>query len=205
NLAEVEAALRSRPTNDRRFAQWWLSKDVLKRKFIKLLCIETLYGATDRGLAKELRKDLMKETTLHIELDEEAFVWTVRHQRTKKEELDKEKIEWMVERVRSAIDEALPGAKKIMDYVRTLAGLQAKRNEVLSWRSPSGVLVVNECREQDENRMNLWLDFNRVEHIAVVDGPGLDRAHCIRSAPPNLVHSLDASVMTFTANECARA
>src|SRR5437764_14106686 len=106
--------------------------------------------------------------------------------RTKKDEIDKDAVKWMVGKFRRAIDEALPGAKKIMDY----AQLKAKKEEALSWRSPSGVKVINECREEDPKTMSLWLEVRRVEHNVVVDGPHLDRAACERAAPPTLCIAL---------------
>src|SRR5262249_39320475 len=53
DLAKVESDVRSRLTKNHHFARFWLSKEVLKRKFIKLLCVEALYGAKEGGLEKE--------------------------------------------------------------------------------------------------------------------------------------------------------
>src|SRR5262249_32811963 len=106
NLAEVEAAARSRLPKDSYFAKYFLSKDVLTRKFIKLLCVEALYGAKERGLEKEIRKLLMEETIPEIVKDEEEMKWRVKHRRTKKEEIDKERVKWLADRVLLAIYEA---------------------------------------------------------------------------------------------------
>jgi DNA-directed RNA polymerase len=112
-------------------------------------------------------------------------------------------LDWFVPLVREAMEKALPGATKIMNFMRDIAEMWADAGKTLWMHSPTGVPVCNLEYKPDLRRPKLWLDNKEIRHWAVMDDlDEIDVAACKRGAAANLVHSLDASHLALVALAC---
>src|SRR5262249_2619695 len=114
---------------------------------------------------------------------------------------------WFIEKTQQAVGIALPGVGRVMSFARELAEILAAQENVLWWRSPSGVPVYNKYSQPDPYVKTTYLGATPIRHkVGAEYKPEVDRGRCVRGAPPNLIHSLDASHLAFVALacECAR-
>jgi hypothetical protein len=75
----------------------------------------------------------------------------------------------LVDLVREAMEKALPGATKIMNFTRDIAEILADAGKTQWMHSPTGVPVCNLEYKPDLQRPKLWLDDKEVRHWAVID------------------------------------
>jgi hypothetical protein len=112
---------------------------------------------------------------------------------------------WFVGFAREAIAKALPGAEDMKKFVSGVTEALAANEHALMWTSPSGVPVCNEYLKPDVHTKTTWLGASPKKHNhKVADGwlPELRQSKCKLAAPPNLIHSLDASHLAFVAVAC---
>jgi DNA-directed RNA polymerase, mitochondrial len=169
-----------------RWAMWLRSKEVLTRKVVKGLVVAFLYGQQEQETAKKILKAL----------------------ELKKADLPEGLLGWFVPLVVDAMEKTLPGAVAVMNYARDTARILARKNRPFRTISPSGVPVCTIEYKPDLKRPQMWLGFRESprRHWAVVkDLDEVDVAACVRGAPANLVHSLDASHLAFVALACEGA
>ena len=97
--------------------------------------------------------------------------------------------------LRKAMDDVAPGPLKVMDWIKEEMGNAiARGNGVIRWTTPSG-FVVNQRRDKIKTkRLDLKLLGRCNFHVLDgVDGP--DKRKHQASGAPNLIHSLDASLL----------
>lgn len=97
-----------------------------------------------------------------------------------------------------AIPEVIPGPIKAMGWIQRAALEHIKQgNDTISWTTPSGFTVHQDCRKNDCERINTKLLGCRV--VTSVAKPWaeqeVDRQRHRGSSAPNLIHSLDASLL----------
>jgi hypothetical protein len=189
---------------DRRRVMWWIGQDATDRKTIKGLSVPYLYGQSApkaQGVLLDILRDRQQNQIADgfVDAGQQERKW----RRPKKDDFPKGYRKWFIEKHRTAIEAAFPGLKPTMDFFRNCAEMLAERGEVLRWTSPSGVPVCNRYNEPDEHRKSYYLGAKRVQHVgAYAFRPELDQGGCRRGAPPNVVHSLDASHLAFTVLAC---
>ena len=99
-----------------------------------------------------------------------------------------------------SMGEVVKAARLGMDWIQSVANLTAKQGHPLSWWSPAGFPVVQDCRRttikqvktQVSGRLRLALRFEQAEQ---------DVKKQTQAAAPNFVHSLDAAHAMFTIQE----
>jgi DNA-directed RNA polymerase len=146
------------------------------------------YGATRFGMLKQVRKALKKKygKTSKRSFRAEAAVLTPA--------------------IYSAVENAVPAATEVYQFMSTLAGLYADHGKYMKWTVPTGFPVINLGHGDDAAAETIGgrLDGRRKRTKLIIDETKPDRESVVRCAAPNLVHSLDAALAAMVVTAAAR-
>ena len=116
-------------------------------------------------------------------------------------DVENEELTQIVQAVRSAMEEVVPGPMKVMRWIETEVANAIKRGkDQLIWVTPSGFRVTQRLMKMNIKVLDLKL-LGRVQ-IRMADGEkGVDLQHHKNATAPNLIHSLDASLLHIAATQ----
>ena len=124
-------------------------------------------------------------------------------QTAKGKELDipREDITQITHALRNATHKIFPGPMRVMRWIELEVSNAIKRGaEEISWTTPSGFIVNQRLMKYDTKEVELHL-MGRCR-IKVLDGEkGVDLRHHKNATAPNLIHSLDASLLHLSATK----
>tara|TARA_R100001163_G_scaffold50652_2_gene38106 strand:- start:5728 stop:8067 length:2340 start_codon:yes stop_codon:yes gene_type:complete len=115
-------------------------------------------------------------------------------------EIDKDDLTKTVEAVRNAMDEVVPGPMAVMSWIEeeVAKAIDLGKTE-LTWSTPSGFVVNQKLMKKEVVTVKLQL-LGRCElEVATQDSDKVDKQHHKNATAPNLIHSLDASLLHFSA------
>ena len=115
-------------------------------------------------------------------------------------EIDKDDLTKTVTAVRNAMDEVVPGPMAVMSWIESEVAKAIDRGkDELTWVTPSGFVVTQRLMKKNIQVLKLQL-LGRCEiSVATEDGDRVDKSHHKNATAPNLIHSLDASLLHFSA------
>ncbi len=115
-------------------------------------------------------------------------------------EVEKDDLTATVKAVRNAMDVVVPGPMAVMKWIESEVGAAIKRGATeLTWVTPSGFVVTQRLMKKEVKQIKLEL-LGRVElKVATEDSNKVDIDHHKNATAPNLIHSLDASLLHLTA------
>ena len=114
-------------------------------------------------------------------------------------EIEKEELTELVNQVRAAMYRELPGPMKVMDWIEEQVSVAlADGRDELTWTTPSGFVVTQKLMKKDTQVVTLQL-MGRCEINVASDSQEVDRQHHKNATSPNLIHSLDASLLHLSA------
>ena len=116
-------------------------------------------------------------------------------------EVHKDVLTKVVSAVRQAMDEVVPGPMAVMKWIEsTVAELIKQGAQEITWTTPSGFTVKQRLMKPETEFVDLKL-LGRVKRItiAVGDSDEVDLLHHKNATAPNLIHSLDASLLHLSA------
>jgi len=118
----------------------------------------------------------------------------------KKVEVEKDDLTATVKAVRDAMNVIVPGPMKVMQWIEQEVANAIDRGATsLQWISPSGFIVNQKLMKPTVQIIELQL-MGRVQiKVATEDGDKVDRNHHKNATAPNLIHSLDASLLHLSA------
>jgi DNA-directed RNA polymerase len=115
-------------------------------------------------------------------------------------ELDKEELTEVVKAIRSAMDVVVPGPMAVMKWIEAEVAAAVKRGvRYLEWRTPSGFIVHQKLNKKKFQSMELQLLGRCKMKVAVGETDEVDLNHHKNATAPNLIHSLDASLLHLSA------
>ena len=115
-------------------------------------------------------------------------------------EIDKDDLTKTVVAVRNAMDEVVPGPMAVMSWIESEVAKAIDRGEKeLTWTTPSGFVVTQKLMKKETIKVELQLMGRCVLKVAVSDDDKVDKQHHKNATAPNLIHSLDASLLHFSA------
>ena len=115
-------------------------------------------------------------------------------------EVDKDDLTKTVKAVRDAMDVVVPGPMAVMKWIESEVGAAIKRGATeLTWETPSGFVVTQRLMKKVVERIELELLGTVNLRVATDDSDVVDIAHHKNATAPNLIHSLDASLLHLTA------
>lgn len=111
-------------------------------------------------------------------------------------EVDKDDLTTTVKAVREAMDEVVPGPMAAMKWIEAEVTKAIKRGATeLKWTTPSGFVVTQKLNKKLTSTVTLQL-LGRVQiTVATEDSDKVDLLHHKNATAPNLIHSLDASLL----------
>ena len=105
----------------------------------------------------------------------------------------------LVKAVRDAINNEIPGPMQVMAWIEKEVGNAFKRGETqLKWTTPSGFVVNQKIQKFKLHQVKTML-FGETKKVYLahdIDEPNVNKHKC--ATAPNLIHSLDASLLHLT-------
>jgi DNA-directed RNA polymerase len=114
-------------------------------------------------------------------------------------EIDKDELTQVVTAVRGAMERIVPGPMKVMRWIENEVANAIKRGaDHLTWTTPSGFVVHQKLMKKQVERITLQLLGECRMSVATGDTDEVDINHHKNATSPNLIHSLDASLLHLT-------
>ena len=115
-------------------------------------------------------------------------------------EIDKEDLTQTVKAVRDAMDIIVPGPMKVMKWIEAEVSNAIKRGvKELQWVTPSGFIVSQQIYKKEYERITLQVLGQCNMRVSTGDSEVVDKARHKAATAPNLIHSLDASLLCLSA------
>ncbi len=115
-------------------------------------------------------------------------------------EIDKDDLTATVMAVRDAMNVVVPGPMAVMKWIEEEVGLIIKAGkDHLEWTTPSGFVVYQKFNKKHVEQIRLQLMGTCRINIATEDTDEVDIKHHKNATAPNLIHSLDASLLHLSA------
>ena len=101
-----------------------------------------------------------------------------------------------VNAVREAMEVVVPGPMKVMRWIEKEIGLALKRGKTeITWTTPSGFIVKQKLNKCEFQTVGLQLMGRVSVRVATGYTDVVDKAHHRNATAPNLIHSLDSSLL----------
>jgi DNA-directed RNA polymerase len=111
-------------------------------------------------------------------------------------ELTKDELTEVVAAVRGAMNDIVPGPMKVMKWIEQEVGAAIKRGAThLEWVTPSGFVVHQRLMKKQVETLKLQLLGDCKMSVATGETDEVDLNHHKNATSPNLIHSLDASLL----------
>ena len=115
-------------------------------------------------------------------------------------EIDKDDLTKTVKAVRDAMDVVVPGPMAVMAWIEDEVSKAIDRGETkLTWVTPSGFVVNQRLMKKQTVQVELQLMGRCKLTVATEDSNKVDKQHHKNATAPNLIHSLDASLLHLSA------
>lgn len=115
-------------------------------------------------------------------------------------EIDKDDLTITVKAVRDAMHKVVPGPMSVMKWIEDEVSKAISRGLIeLDWVTPSGFIVNQKLMKKEVKTMQLQLLGLCKISVATEDSDEVDRARHKAATAPNLIHSLDASLLHLSA------
>ena len=115
-------------------------------------------------------------------------------------EIEKDDLTATVKAVRDAMNVVVPGPMAVMTWIESEVAEAIKRGAAeLTWTTPSGFAVTQRLMKPEIQRIELQLLGTCNLRVAVGDSDEVDLNHHKNATAPNLIHSLDASLLHLAA------
>ena len=111
-------------------------------------------------------------------------------------EVDKDELTQTVTAVRKAMHKVVPGPMAVMKWIEDeVSRALARGVSELEWTTPSGFIVHQKIMKKKVDTLNLHLLGRCVVKVNAGDTNKVDKARHKAATAPNLIHSLDASLL----------
>ena len=115
-------------------------------------------------------------------------------------EIDKDELTQTVQAVRDAMHNVVPGPMSVMKWIEDEVAKCINRGMVeIGWVTPSGFIVSQRIMKKKVETLNLQLLGRCKLKVATDETDEVDRVRHKAATAPNLIHSLDASLLHLSA------
>ena len=116
-------------------------------------------------------------------------------------EIEKDDLTLTVKAVRDAMHKIVPGPMAVMSWIEKEVSKQFKDNPnlTLTWTTPSGFIVNQKIQKKKVERLCLQLLGSCEIRVATDNPDAADKLRHKAATAPNLIHSLDATLLHFSA------
>jgi len=117
-------------------------------------------------------------------------------------EIDKDSLTTVVQAVRDSMHTIVPGPMAVMKWIEDQVKEALKNNQTeFEWETPSGFVVRQKLYKAEMERITLQVLGRCNMRVAVGDSNTVDKARHKAATAPNLIHSLDASLLCLAVLE----
>jgi DNA-directed RNA polymerase len=115
-------------------------------------------------------------------------------------EISNEDLTQTVKAVRASMNVIVPGPMAVMSWIESEVAKAIKRGETqIQWVTPSGFVVTQKLMKKLYERVQLQLMGRVNMRVATGDSDKVDINHHKNATAPNLIHSLDATLLCLSA------
>ena len=115
-------------------------------------------------------------------------------------EVSKDDLTITVRAVRDAMNSVVPGPMAVMKWIENEVSNAINRGDTkLEWETPSGFVVVQRLMKRKIEVINLKLLGRCRLFVATDEGAKVDKTRHKAATAPNLIHSLDATLLHLSA------
>ena len=115
-------------------------------------------------------------------------------------EVEKDDLTETVKAVRAAMDRIVPGPMAVMSWIESEVANAIDRGlDELTWVTPSGFSVTQRLMKPEVQTVELQLLGRCKIKVSTGDSDKVDKNHHKNATAPNLIHSLDASLLHLSA------
>ena len=115
-------------------------------------------------------------------------------------EVEKDDLTETVKAVRAAMDRIVPGPMAVMSWIESEVGKAIDRGlSKLTWTTPSGFSVTQRLMKPQVRQIDLQLLGRCQIKVSTGSSDKVDKNHHKNATAPNLIHSLDASLLHLSA------
>lgn len=170
-------------------AKLWDGK--LSRKLVKRQVMTLPYGSTEYGMRDQLKQELhsQKGDGNNILGDLDAT-------------LEWEAISYLTTLIWNAISQVVVAARRAMDWLKESAKIASTNDLPLRWTTPTGLPVLQEYKKSKEKVLDTMFGKVRIIRKLKEETDQLNAGKQANGVAPNFVHSMDASHMVSTINQC---
>jgi len=155
-------------------------------------------------IKKAMDRKIVKRTVMTIPYNAKPFSnrsYIRDALREKDIEIDKEDLTQTVKAVRDAMYKQFPGPMSVMKWIEVEVVQALKRGtDKIEWITPSGFQVYQRIMKKDIQRFDLQL-LGRCQLSVATDKNEADVARHKAATAPNLIHSLDASLLHLSVKD----
>ena len=168
----------------------------MDRKTVKRVVMTVPYNAKPYSNRSYIRAALQEKGLKYIKEDTDRHavqtdVWSKGGRFYTKTDLTK-----TVQAVRDAMNVVVPGPMAVMTWIESEVAEAIKRGATeLTWTTPSGFVVTQRLMVPDVQNIELQLLGRCKLKVAVGETDKVDLSHHKNATAPNLIHSLDASLL----------
>ena len=146
----------------------------MDRKTVKRVCMTVPYNAKPHSNRKYIREALQEKGV----------------------EISKEDLTETVKAVRAAMEQVFKGPMAVMKWIEQEVGQAIKGGATeLQWATPSGFVVTQKLNKKKVERIELQLLGTCRMQVATDETDKVDISHHKNATAPNLIHSLDATLL----------
>jgi len=159
-------------------------------------CPPELQEHIDRGVAKRLVMTIPYSAKFKSNW---GYVKEALEDKLGKDGVNKDQVTLVTRALRQAVFDLFPGPTEVMKWIESEVVQQIKEGKTeLRWITPSGFNVCQRFMKQDIKRLDLHVMGRVRQNVSVGDTDEVDISHHKNASSPNLIHSLDASILHFT-------
>ena len=169
------------------YAQAWLDFGI-DRKITKRPVMVVPYGGT-RYSCREYVEEAMHDRILagaHNPFNEQIYEASL----------------YLSQHVWDAIGEVVVAARDAMAWLRDIGREMSTRNLPITWETPTNFVVNQVYKSMKGRRVTTHIDNVLIKPSVLEETDRIDKRRATNGLSPNFVHSMDASALTLTINQC---
>lgn len=169
------------------YAQAWLDFGI-DRKITKRPVMVVPYGGT-RYSCREYVEESMHDRILagaHNPFNEQVYEASL----------------YLSQHVWEAIGEVVIAAREAMAWLRDIGREMSIQNLPITWETPTNFVVNQVYKSMKGRRVTTHIDNVLIKPSVLEETDRIDKRRATNGLSPNFVHSMDASALTLTINQC---
>ncbi len=171
----------------------------MDRKTTKRTVMTVPYNAKPFSNRSYIKEALLSKKLEYVKEDTDRYA-VESDLRSKIVSFTSEDLTATVKAVRDAMNVIVPGPMRVMKWIEKEVSDAIDRGlNQLSWVTPSGFVVIQKLMKKDTKRIELKLLGGCKVKVSEGDTDEVDKNHHKNATAPNLIHSLDASLLHLSA------